>query len=221
MRLVVYATLASLILSTALHAQDGQLDPEQFMPDSEPETGEMLTPDADVVAPQADDVPVRAVGQARVDKLFDDLRKASNSAYANTLAEAIWAHWFRSGSATTDLMMSWATAATQRGDFHIALDYLDQVVTRDPTYAEGWNRRATVHFMMNNLAKSMSDINRVLELEPRHFGALSGMAMILERTGRKQAARDAWAKTLEVYPALQSAQQGLIRLEEDLAGERT
>ena len=69
--------------------------------------------------------------------------------------------------------------------FDVALDFLDQVVTLQPTYAEGWNRRATVHFMMKNYGKSMSDIDHTLQLEPRHFGALSGMAQIMKNTGHK------------------------------------
>ena len=70
--------------------------------------------------------------------------------------------------------------------FDVALDFLDQIVTLSPDYAEGWNRRATVHFMMQNYGKSMSDIDHTLQLEPRHFGALSGMAQIMKNTGRKE-----------------------------------
>jgi tetratricopeptide (TPR) repeat protein len=103
--------------------------------------------------------------------------------------------------------------------FDVALDFLDQVVTISPAYAEGWNRRATVHFMMRNYSKSMSDINRTLTLEPRHFGALAGMAQIMKNTGRKQLALNAWQRVLEIYPMMRSAQNEVATLSEELAGE--
>ena len=103
--------------------------------------------------------------------------------------------------------------------FDVALDFLDQVIVLQPTYAEGWNRRATVHFMMQNFGKSMADIERTLELEPRHFGALSGMAEIMKTTGRKQLALDAYQRVLEIYPMMRSAQNEVSELSEELAGE--
>ena len=103
--------------------------------------------------------------------------------------------------------------------FDVALDFLDQVVTMSPAYAEGWNRRATVHFMMQNYAKSMADINHTLQLEPRHFGALSGMAQIMKNTGRKQLALEAWQRVLDIYPMMRSAQNEVATLSEELAGE--
>ncbi|TIT42853.1 MAG: hypothetical protein E5W75_26725, partial [Mesorhizobium sp.] len=98
-------------------------------------------------------------------------------------------------------------------------DFLDQVVTLQPSYAEGWNRRATVHFMMKNYGKSMADIDRTLQLEPRHFGALSGLAQIMAETGHKQSALEAWQKVLAIYPMMRSAQNQVATLSEELAGE--
>lgn len=196
---------------------------QPVLPDGEtvPEA-EVLTPDSEALTPQADDVPAApdASAQSRLDTLFDDLKRAANPKHAASIANEIWTEWFRSGSATVDLMLHWSNAAIERKDFNIALDFLDQIVTRQPDFAEGWNRRATLHFNMNNFAKSMSDIQKVLELEPRHFGALSGMAVILEQTGRKQAALDAWQRMLAIYPANDSAQKAVIRLSEELAGRR-
>ena len=101
----------------------------------------------------------------------------------------------------------------------MALDFLDQITVLSPDYAEGWNRRATVHYMMHSFGKSMSDIERTLELEPRHFGALSGMAQILKETGRKQMALDAYHRVLDIYPMMRNAQNELATLSEELAGE--
>lgn len=218
MRFFYGLALSALISTTAL-AQDA---PPELMPDhTPPPANELLTPDTDAMVAPSDDVPLEADKQVDdpLDRMFAELKKASNPRYAKTIADGIWAQWFRSGSASIDLLLHWSNEAVQRNDFHIALDLLDQIVTKKPDFSEGWNRRATLHFMMNNHAKSMVDINRVLELEPRHFGALSGMALILEQAGHKQAALEAWQRTLDVYPAMENAQDALIRLEDELAGD--
>lgn len=214
-----YGLALSTFISTTALAQDA---PPELMPDhTPPPANELLTPDTDAMVAPSDDVPLEADKQVDdpLDRMFAELKKASNPRYAKTIADGIWAQWFRSGSASIDLLLHWSNEAIQRSDFHIALDLLDQIVTKKPDFSEGWNRRATLHFMMNNHAKSMVDINRVLELEPRHFGALSGMALILEQAGHKQAALEAWQRTLDVYPAMENAQDALIRLEDELAGD--
>ncbi len=129
--------------------------------------------------------------------------------------------WADSGSASINLLMQWAEKAVSEKRNGAALDLFDQVVALDPTYVEGWNRRATLHYQMGNLRKSMSDINRVLALEPRHFGALAGMAAILTDAGKDQLALKAWEQFLTVYPSERNAQKQLGDLEEKLAGSRT
>jgi tetratricopeptide (TPR) repeat protein len=157
--------------------------------------------------------------QARLDKLFSGLGRARKEKAAERIAGTIWQAWLDSGSANINLMMLWAQKAMEAQKFDVALDFLDQVTTLDPTYAEGWNRRATVHYMMKNYAKSLADIERTLQLEPRHFGALSGMARIMADTGHKQAALDAWQRVLAIYPRMRSAQSEVSTLSEELAGE--
>lgn len=166
--------------------------------------------------------PATATDQARharLDKLFSDLGREQNEKAAQRIAGTIWRVWLDSGSANIDLMMQWAQKAMETQKFDVALDFLDQVTTLDPTYAEGWNRRATVHYTMKNYAKSLADIDRTLQLEPRHFGALSGMARIMADTGHKQAALDAWQRVLAIYPMMRSAQSEVSTLSEELAGE--
>jgi tetratricopeptide (TPR) repeat protein len=155
----------------------------------------------------------------RLDNFFAELKRERNEKAAERIAARINEEWNSSGSAIIDLMMMWSKTAMEGEKFDVALDFLDQVVTISPAYAEGWNRRATVHFMMNNYSKSMSDINRTLTLEPRHFGALAGMAQIMENTGRKQLALTAWQRVLEIYPMMRSAQNEVATLSEELAGE--
>ncbi|MDR7034184.1 tetratricopeptide repeat protein [Mesorhizobium sp. BE184] len=154
-----------------------------------------------------------------LDKLFTDLKRERNEKSAERIANRVWAQWNQSGSASIDLMMQWSQKAIGEQKFDVALDFLDQVVTLQPTYAEGWNRRATVHFMMKNYQKAMADIEQTLELEPRHFGAISGMAQIFSDTGRKEQALRAWQRALDVYPMMRNAQNQVAILSEELAGE--
>lgn len=163
--------------------------------------------------------PIVAKADNQLDTLFSDLKRERNEKAAERLAGRIWEAWYRSGSASVDLMMQWAQQAVEAKKFDVALDFLDQVVTLQPNYAEGWNRRATVHFLMQNYRKSMADIERTLELEPRHFGALSGMAQIMATTGRNELALQAWQSVLDIYPMLRNAQNEVSRLSEELAGE--
>lgn len=195
---ILFAFLTALLVSGALPASaDDQAAPP--------------------AAPNAPAAPMTK--QDRLDKLFTDLKRERNEKAAERIAGSIWNEWSQSGSASIDLMMQWSQKAIENQKFDVALDFLDQVVTLQPSYAEGWNRRATVHFMMKNYGKSMSDIDRALQLEPRHFGALSGLAQIMALTGHKQSALEAWQKVLVIYPMMRSAQDQVATLSEELAGE--
>lgn len=162
---------------------------------------------------------VTARDSAQLDTLFADLKRERNEKAAERIATRIREEWVKSGSASVDLMMLWAQQAIEAKKFDVALDFLDQITTLQPEYAEGWNQRATVHYMMRNYRKSMSDIEHTLVLEPRHFGALSGMAQIMAASGRKEMALRAWQRVLDVYPMLRTAQGEVSRLSEELAGE--
>lgn len=162
---------------------------------------------------------VTARDSAQLDTLFADLKRERNEKAAERIATRIREEWVKSGSASVDLMMLWAQQAIEAKKYDVALDFLDQITTLQPEYAEGWNQRATVHYMMRNYRKSMSDIEHTLVLEPRHFGALSGMAQIMAASGRKEMALRAWQRVLDVYPMLRTAQGEVSRLSEELAGE--
>lgn len=157
--------------------------------------------------------------QARLDALFLDLKKETNERAARRIALRIGETWANSGSDTANLLIGWANDAIKAEKFSVALDFLDQVVMLFPDYAEGWNRRATVHFMMNDYARSMADISHTLELEPRHFGALAGMARILQATGRQEQALTAYEQVLNIYPMLRSAQSAVAEISDKLAGQ--
>ncbi|MBE7184684.1 MAG: hypothetical protein INR68_09790 [Methylobacterium mesophilicum] len=157
--------------------------------------------------------------KVRLDRLFDSLKRERNEKAAERIAGRIQREWSRSGSASVDLMMGWAAKALQEQKYPVALDFLDQVVVLEPDYAEGWNMRATVHFAMNNYAMSMADIERTLELEPRHWGALSGLAAIMKNRDNKELALQAFTRVLAVYPMLRAAQNEVSTLSDEIAGQ--
>ena len=180
--------------------------------------------DVPAPAPQASVLPGKTLAEkrsARLDELFFALKRERNEAKATRIAEQIQAQWQNSGSATVDLMMQWAALAMTEKKYAVALDFLDQVTVMKPDFAEGWNRRATVNFLMNDYGRSMADIQKTLSLEPRHFGALAGLAAILKDTGNKEGALHAFEQVLAVYPMMREAQKQAGQLAEGLTGQRT
>lgn len=155
-----------------------------------------------------------------LDTLFAELKRERDERQAKRISERIWAEWRDSGSATANLLMQWADKAVTDKKNSLALDLLDQVVVLMPDYAEGWNRRATLNYAMGNHDKSMADISRVLALEPRHFGAISGMAAIMAAAGNDELEFKAWEQMLEIYPANRQAQERLGELADKLSGSR-
>lgn len=155
----------------------------------------------------------------KLERLFTELKRARNEHAAERVSNRIWQEWNSSGSASIDLLMQWAQTAMDEERYDAALDFLDQVTLLAPDYAEGWNRRATLHFTREDYAKSMADIARTLQLEPRHFGALGGMAVILRNSGKEEGALHAYERLLDVYPMMRDAQTELGTIADELAGQ--
>ena len=178
------------------------------------------TPPADQAKPV---VPASAPAKVAnpLDPLFDALKRERNPDKAKGIASQIATNMGDSGSPTVNLLMQWAATAIKEKRNGAALDFLDQVTVLDPAYPEGWNRRATLHYTMGNTRKSMADIAEVLKREPRHFGALAGMAGILMEAGKTELALKAWEDYLAVYPADRDAQEAVAKLSEKIAGNRT
>jgi tetratricopeptide (TPR) repeat protein len=156
-----------------------------------------------------------------LDALFEALKRERNPEKARDIASQIAVDLNESGSATVDLLMQWAATAIKEKRNAAALDFLDQVTVLDPAYSEGWNRRATLHYAMGDSRKSMADIAEVLKREPRHFGALAGMAAILMENEKDDLALKAWERYLDIYPADRKAQEAMAKLSEKIAGNRT
>jgi tetratricopeptide (TPR) repeat protein len=157
----------------------------------------------------------------RLDDLFLALKRQRDPDQAKMISDQIRAEWANSGSATVNLLMQWAIKAVAEKRNAAALDFFDQVIALKPDYVEGWNQRATLNYAMGDYARSMADINQVLRIEPRHFGALAGMAAILSETGKDELTLKVWQRFLEIYPADRGAQEQVTKLSEKLAGSPT
>ncbi len=208
MRISSIFLAASLVL-LPIHATSAQT----IVPPDEQATTEPILP------PENNDAVVES--QETLDRLFLQLKKDPKEASSSATARMIWREWTASGNKSIDLLMAWAATAMRRQDFSKAEDLLDQVIVLNPEFAEGWNRRATLYFNKLDYSRSIADIEKTLTLEPRHFGALSGLAAIMQRLDRDEDALKAWYRVLEIYPANKNAQNAVIALEEKLAGNRT
>ena len=141
-----------------------------------------------------------------LDELFAALKTAQDPMTAHELDQAIWAVWTNPSDPVLHDRMREVLLARGTGNIAEALHLLDQLVIDFPDYAEGWNQRATIHYMMGNLDLSLADCARVLELEPRHFGALSGRALIYLAQGKRALALKDMAAALAVHPFLSEKQ---------------
>jgi tetratricopeptide (TPR) repeat protein len=131
-----------------------------------------------------------------LDFLFGALKAAPDEASAKHVEARIWAVWMQTPSDTAALLMMRAKAAMDGQQVDIALKLLDAVVKLRPDYVEGWNRRATLYYLKNDYVRSLQDIEQVLVREPRHFGALAGLGMIMQDLGDEKRALDAFRKAL-------------------------
>jgi tetratricopeptide (TPR) repeat protein len=156
-----------------------------------------------------------AAKAARLDKLFADL-KAAPADDAKPIERAIINEWMDSGDAKTDEIMRAALFAMNRHMYDVALRYLDTIVVTRPDYIEGWNKRATVYYLAGRYDESLADIAHTLSLDPRHFGALTGLGMIFIERGDKAHALSAFEQALAVDPVLHNGQALVDELKRDL-----
>lgn len=172
-------------------------------------------------APAAESAVTANATTKPLDTLFEALKRERDPEKAKGIAGQIIAEMNDSGSPTVNLLMQWSEDAIKEKKNAAALDFLDRVTLLDPVFTEGWNRRATLHYTMGDRRKAMADIAEVLKREPRHFGALAGMAGILMEAGDDEVALKAWERYLSVYPADRDAQEAVSKLSEKIAGNRT
>jgi tetratricopeptide (TPR) repeat protein len=153
-----------------------------------------------------------------LDFLFGALKVAPDEASARHVEARIWALWLQTPSDTAALLMMRAKAAMDAQQMDVALKLLDAVIKLRPDYVEGWNRRATLYYLQNDYAHSLEDIEQVLVREPRHFGALAGLGMIMQDLGDEKRALDAFRKALAVDPYLEKVPELVKTLSEKVEG---
>lgn len=162
--------------------------------------------------------PQRADRLRGLDFLFGALKAAPDDASARYIEGRIWAQWISAGGDTASLLMSRVKTAMDAKDLDLALKLLDALVAIKPDYVEAWNRRATVYYMKKDYVRSLEDLREVLALEPRHFGALSGVGMILQEFGEDRQALAAFRRAIAIYPHMQKIPDLVKTLSEKVEG---
>ena len=154
----------------------------------------------------------------RLDGLFNQLKSAPDSTAADAVATQIKRIWMHSGSDTADLLMERADTALEHQDTPLSVELLDRLIVLAPDWAEAWNRRATLFYLMDDYPRAMSDIAETLNREPRHYGAISGMGLIFLQRGNKKLAYEAFERVLTIYPQLETARKAVEELRPEVEG---
>lgn len=157
------------------------------------------------------------MNNATLDGLFAELQDPANEDWQSA-EDKIWREWSKSGSRAMDLLLERGRDAIAAGDYDAAVEHLSALIDHAPGFAEGWNARATAFFLMDQYGLSVADIQQTLALNPRHFGAMSGLGSILERTGRLKDALAVYTKALEVHPHQPSVIEAVERLRAEVDG---
>ena len=153
-----------------------------------------------------------------LDFLFGALKLAPDDTTAKAIEERIWTVWTASRSDTANLLMMRVKTAIEAKDLDLAVTLLDGIVKIKPDYIEGWNRRATIFYMKKDYGRAIADIRQVLKREPRHFGALAGLGLILQDIGDDKQALEVYRRALEVYPRMERIPDIVKTLQEKIEG---
>lgn len=146
-------------------------------------------------------------------ELFGQLKSADSPQQAVMIETEIWKKWYERDDSDGGENMTAAIDAMNSGRYTIALNLLNTLVGNEPDFAEAWNRRATVHYLLGDYKQSLKDIEKTLTLEPRHFGALSGVGLIMLQAGENEKAMHAFEQVLEISPQNMSAAKSIKDLE--------
>jgi len=162
--------------------------------------------------------PTNVDRSRNIEFLFGALKAAPDPESAKLVENRILTLWLVSGSDTADLLMTRVKTAIDAKEFDLAIELLNAVVEIKPDYTEGWNRRATVHFLKKDFSAAIADIRQVLGREPRHFGALAGLGMIMQEIGEDRRALEVFRRALDVHPHLQRIPDLVKSLSEKVDG---
>jgi tetratricopeptide (TPR) repeat protein len=225
-RFIVGLLLSAALAAPALAAEPelgrtgrGQASREQASPEQKsPEVPPHLAPKPDWVHPPGEAPRAGRERTYNLDTLFEALKIAPDDDSARAIEQRIWAHWMVSGSDTCNLLMGRVKAATDEKDLDLAVKLLDAVIELKPSYTEAWNRRATIHYLQKDYGAALADLREVLTREPRHFGALSGLGLILQDMGDEKDALTAYRRALAIDPRLENVGEAVKNLREKVEG---
>ena len=165
-------------------------------------------------------VPTQASqNDARLPALFDQLKAAASPEDAGSIEQAIWQIWLLSGNGSVDAHVLRGLQAMGEGRNEEALSAFTKAADAQPDFAEAWNKRATVNYLLGRFDDSVLDIQKTLSLEPRHFGALSGLGLINLAMGREREALKAFEAGLRIHPYLPGAETHIRDLREKIDGK--
>ena len=142
-----------------------------------------------------------------LNNLFNQLEKVNNPKSAVLLEKSIWSIWNEhpTNNNLTE-RLEFGTELMEYGNYSYALKVFDNIIVTDPKWSEAWNKRATVYFLMSQFTNSLDDIDKVLHIEPRHFGALSGQARIFIKLQKYEKAIKSIERALKFYPSFKSGE---------------
>ena len=149
----------------------------------------------------------------QLDVLFAKLQSKEDNLEMLQTEQKIWTLWMESDSNSDDLLLFDATQAMNSGNFAKSEELLNTLVAASPSYAEAWNKRATLYFLMSRMDESLADIVKTLDLEPRHFGALSGRGMVYQQQRKFPEALKAFREALEINPHMPGTKAAVSLLE--------
>ena len=155
---------------------------------------------------------------AKLDELFTQLQSATDEE-AGQISENIWIEWSKSGSPAMDLLLQRGRAALAAGNPAEAIEHFTALIDQDPTFAEAWNARATAYFQTGDIGPSVNDIAHALALNPRHFGALSGLGMIFEELDQPEKALEVYQAALAINPHMTDIRDAITRLSSVISGQ--
>ena len=200
-RPVLFALLASV--ATAAVAAPSRM-PEREPPPAEPKA--------------QDRKPSISLPAASLNELYERLRDAEDDAEAKGVATLIERRLDRSGSATVDLLTDRARQAMTAQDFALAAELMDRVTAIEPAWSEGWNRRATVFWLLTDKGAAIADLQRALVLEPRHFEAWAALGRIYLSMDDKVRAMNAYRRAIAIYPRMPKLKDAMEHLSPEVDG---
>ena len=203
--------VATVLVMGAISAAPVWAQAPHPMPPAD-DSPKLIEPPADLPRPQTGDAKLN------LDKLFEALKIAPTQESAKFVENRIWALWLARGGDTGNLLMGRVKTAMDRKDFDLAIKLLNAIIDIRPDYVEAWNRRATIRFVQKDFGNALADIREVLVREPRHFGALSGLGVIMQELGDDKRALEAFRRALALHPKLEKIPDLVKKLTEKVEG---